>query len=199
MNIKPGKENEILIAKGMIDGDRNSYVAFVEKFSPVIYRECLKFSDDTDEADDHLNEILIRIVITIGRFDAERGCMRNWVITVSRNYLKNCYLKKLEEPELICYEKDALDLYVHRSFIHEHDVEEEESHESCEEEPDLIKLRRALAGMSRRDRSILFYRADGFSYKNISEFLGMRSRTAMTAYSRAVSKIKAMFEDAEGV
>ena len=69
MNIKPVKKNEVLIAKGMVDGDRKSYVEFVERFSPHIYRECLKYSNDSDEADDHLNEILIRIVISIGRFD----------------------------------------------------------------------------------------------------------------------------------
>lgn len=197
MNIKLTKEKEILIAKSMMDGDKKSYTEFVELFSPVIYRECMKFSDDSDEADDHLNEILIRVVITIGRYDSERGSMYNWVITLSRNYLKNCFLKKLEEPELICYEKDALDLYVHRTFVPEDNNAYEE--EIDEDEPDLIKLRKALAPMSKRDRSILFYRADGFSYENIGEFLSIKSGTAMTAYSRAVRKIKEMFADAEAV
>ncbi|MBN2041219.1 MAG: RNA polymerase sigma factor [Spirochaetes bacterium] len=196
MNIKITKENEMLIAKGMMDGDRNSYTGFVERFSPVIYRECLKYSDESDDADGHLNEILIRIVISIGRFNAEKGCMLTWVMTVTRNYLKNYYLKKQEEPELICYEKDDLELYLQRSVISRDAGEEEEADDDV---PDLIRLRKALAGMSNRDRSILFYRADGFSYENIGEFLGMKSGTAMTAYSRGVRRIKEMFEDEKGV
>ena len=67
--------------------------------------------------------------------------------------------------------------------------------EEDDDAPDLIKLRRALAGISKRDKSILFYRADGFSYENIGEFLDIKSGTAMTAYSRAVRKIKEMFKD----
>ncbi|MBN2038481.1 MAG: RNA polymerase sigma factor [Spirochaetes bacterium] len=197
MNFKLTKEKEILIAKGMMDGDKKSYTEFVELFSPVIYRECMKFSDDSDDADDHLNEILIRVVITIGRFDSEKGSMYTWVITLSRNYLKNNYLKKQDEPELVCYEQDALELYVKRPFVAE-DVSTDND-EDGENIPDLIKLRKALAVMSKRDRSILFFRADGFSYENIGDFLGIKSGTAMTAYSRAVSKIKKMFENSDAV
>ncbi|MBN2041375.1 MAG: RNA polymerase sigma factor [Spirochaetes bacterium] len=189
--MKTLKEIEKSIAQGMSEGNRKSYIEFVEKYSRPIYRECLKVSNDSDEADDHLNEILIRIVISIGQFDPDISSMLRWVLSVTRNYFRNYLRDQQLKPELVCYEEDALDLYVQRPFVTEEDNTDDE--EDDENIPDLIKLRKALAGMSKRDRSILFYRADGFSYENIGEFLGIKSGTAMTAYSRAVRKIKDMF------
>ena len=64
----------------------------------------------------------------------------------------------------------------------------------AQEAPAIGTLKKALSSISGRDRSILFYSADGFSFENIAEFLRIKSGTAMTAYSRAVKKIKTMFE-----
>ena len=193
--MKTLKEIEKSIARGMREGNRKSYIEFTEKYSRAIYRECLKVSNDSDEADDHLNEILIRIVISIGRFDPDISSMLRWVLSVTGNYFRNYFRDEQLKPELVCYEEDALDLYAQRPFVTEEGNTDDE--EDDENVPDLIRLRKALAGMSKRDRSILFYRTDGFSYENIGEFLGIKSGTAMTAYSRAVSKIKKMFADAE--
>ena len=69
--------------------------------------------------------------------------------------------------------------------------------EPVQDAPDIGILKKALASISGRDRSILLYRADGFPFESIGDLLRMKSGTAMTAYSRAVKKIRNMFEQEE--
>ena len=60
------------------------------------------------------------------------------------------------------------------------------------------RLQNALSLLSERDRSILQYRAEGFSYKTISEFLHVKTDTAKMACSRAVKKMREMYGREEG-
>ncbi|MBN2403730.1 MAG: RNA polymerase sigma factor, partial [Spirochaetes bacterium] len=185
-------EESQVIVRGMIDGDRKAYEKFVEIYRPVILRECLHFCGDSGNAEDHLNEVLIRALISIESYDPDRACMDTWVVSITKNYLRNFIRDEQQDVELVFCDHDALDLY-------EAPAPEEAaaaSDEAIEEEaPSIGKLRKALAFLSSRDRAILFYRAEGFSYENIAGFLKMKPGSAMAAFSRAAAKVRGMFNE----
>ncbi|MBN2403033.1 MAG: RNA polymerase sigma factor [Spirochaetes bacterium] len=188
------KEESQVIARGMVDGDRKAYEKFVENYSPLIYRECFRFCEDSDKAEDHLNEVLIRALISIGSYDPDRACMDTWVVSITKNYLRNVIRDEQRDVELVFCDDNALDLYEAPALeeilsVPDRDIEEEA--------PSISKLRRALAFLCARDRAILFYRAEGMSYESIGEFLRIKAGTAMTAYSRAAAKVRELFREME--
>ena len=77
------------IAEGLLDGNKDAYRELSDRYSGYIYSECVYYCNDKDEALDLLNEVLIRIVISIGSFDYDKSRLATWVKNVTGNYLKN--------------------------------------------------------------------------------------------------------------
>jgi RNA polymerase sigma factor (sigma-70 family) len=184
------KEEPQVIARGMIEGDRKAYETFVKSYKPLIYRECFRFCRDSDKAEDHLNEVLIRALISIESYNPDMASMDTWIVSITKNYLRNVIRDEKRRVELVFCDDNALDLY-------EAPEPEEAANapdEVIEEEaPSIGKLRKALTFLSARDRAILFYRTEGMSYESIAGFLKMKPGSAMTAFSRAAAKIRGMF------
>jgi hypothetical protein len=101
---------------------------------------------------------LIRIVISIAGFDPERGTMHAWIKSIAGNYLKNCYYKKQEEPDLVFCEQDALDLYENNPSIQEFPDTAGIEEETKEDSPLLQRLRKALEAISQRGQELMFGR-----------------------------------------
>ena len=179
------KEKDRITAQGIIDGSRQAYADFRDKFSGLIYKECMNYCTESEDTDELLNETLIQLIITIGRFDPEKGTLTTWVLTVTKNFLRDYYRKKSYKPELMYCEECYLDLYPAKQDKNMYELEEMELPSPVDS-----RLQNALSCISERDRSILQYRAEGFSYENISEFLNIKTVAAKTAYCRAVKKVR---------
>ncbi|MBN2041370.1 MAG: sigma-70 family RNA polymerase sigma factor [Spirochaetes bacterium] len=181
------KEIDRQIAQGMLDGSKQAYINFSERFSGLIYKECMNYCTESEDTDDLLNETLIHLLITIGRFDPDKGSLLTWVLNVTRNFLRDYYRKNSDKVELLFYDDSYLDLYPGKQ---NEDIDESAEEIDFESSTDIAMLNIALSCISERDKSILQYRADGFSYENISEFLHIKAETARTAYCRAVKKVR---------
>ncbi|MFH0976969.1 MAG: sigma-70 family RNA polymerase sigma factor [Spirochaetota bacterium] len=181
------KEKDRITAQGIVDGSRQAYTEFSNRFSCLIYKECMNYCTESEDTDELLNETLIHLIITIGRFDPDRGTLATWVLTVTKNFLRDYYRKQSHKPELLFLDESYLDIYPAKQDKDINDPEETEL------TPVDSRLQNALSSVSERDRSILRYRAEGFSYENISEFLHIKAVTAKTAYCRAVKKVKEIY------
>ena len=95
------KETDKAVSQGIIDGSRQAYADFSERFSGLIYNECMKYCTESEDTEELLNEILIHLVIKMERFNPEKGSLAGWVLTVAKNFLRDYYRKKSEEPELV--------------------------------------------------------------------------------------------------
>ncbi len=160
----------------------------------------MNLCNDADEALDLLNEVLIRIVITIGRYDHSKAKLSTWVKNVTSRFLIDNHRNQQESTELVTWDETDLDLFPsHYPSPEEHaeQIEETESGKKNrkKKDPDITRLRKAMSGLSRRDRQILLYRAEGFDYESIGSFLKMNPGTAMTAYSRSIKKVRERFTE----
>ncbi len=103
--------SDAVVAQGLPEGSSEAYRELSDRFSGLIYERCIKYSACKEEALDLLNEILIRIVIVIGQYDAGKATLATWVTKITVNYLVDYYRKKKDEPELLEWLNDVFDLY----------------------------------------------------------------------------------------
>jgi RNA polymerase sigma-70 factor, ECF subfamily len=189
MQLKPDINKEDLnIVQGLIDGSREAYAGFSERFSGFIYRECLIHTGDVEESKDLLNEILIKLLITIEKFDAEKGALSTWVMSITGNFLIDYFRKKETGPDIIYCDSGYFDLFPSKRA----DMADEKT--ETERDPVCERMDKAIEDISERDKEIIYLRSDGLSYEEISEFLKIKPGTATTAWSRAAKKVRGMVE-----
>src|SRR4051794_33678149 len=76
--------DEALLA-GLASGDADATVAFVRRYQRRVYGLALTLLRDRDLADDVAQEALLRAWRHAGAFDARRGSVTTWLLTITRN------------------------------------------------------------------------------------------------------------------
>ena len=178
------KYTDAQIAQGMAEGDRGAYAEFEKRFSRYIFSRCYAVCRNREEAKDLRNETLIHLLMTIGRYKAEKSALSTWVSNVTRNYLTDYLRDRMEEPTVFPCGHEYLDLVSAKNARVRQD------------EPDaaVSTLDRVFEKMSARDREIIGMRARGYSYESISGFTGLTAGAAMTAFSRALKRARAVLD-----
>jgi RNA polymerase sigma-70 factor (ECF subfamily) len=66
--------------------DRAAWAEFVEIYGPLVYRFARRYGLDPEASKDVVQEVMIRVVRSIGRFryDRARGRFRDWLGTITR-------------------------------------------------------------------------------------------------------------------
>jgi RNA polymerase sigma-70 factor (ECF subfamily) len=70
---------------GMAAGDRDAVVAFVRRFQRRVFGLALSIVGDPVLAEDVAQEALVRAWRNAAAFDARRGSVASWLLTVTRN------------------------------------------------------------------------------------------------------------------
>jgi len=188
--------NDESIARGIADGSIKAYREFTDRFGSLIYNHCLESAECEQEATDLLNEILIKMVIVIGRYDPAKAALSTWVIKITENFLRSHYRrKKTDDTIVLIWPTYVFDL--NPEFASDDgdysDFENDIIAEEPEVDPKIAALEKAMEGLSERDREILLFRAEGMGYDEICGILGIKMNTAMTAWSRATKRVRERF------
>jgi RNA polymerase sigma-70 factor (ECF subfamily) len=187
------KWNDVMIAQGLSEGSTEAYRELADRYSGLIYEYCIEQCGCRQEALDILNEVLIRIVIVIGQYDADRASLATWVVNITRNYLIDHFRKKKDEPEILEWSNEVFDLYPDlrgNSYVPEY-LEDEDDEDEVDE--DIVILRKAMEGLSERDRDLLRLRADGISYDEICGYYDISKSAARNAVFKATKRVKERF------
>jgi RNA polymerase sigma-70 factor (ECF subfamily) len=80
----PGLSDEALLT-GMAHGDDGSAVAFVRRYQKRVFGLAYSMIGDAGAAEDVAQEALIRVWRHAPVFDARRGSVTTWVLTITRN------------------------------------------------------------------------------------------------------------------
>jgi RNA polymerase sigma-70 factor (ECF subfamily) len=81
------------------NGDKSAFQELLSKYNLYIYKYLLKISKDSFLAEDLKQEVLIKIINNIKKFDiAGKGKFSSYIITIS----KNCYLDYLKSISNLC-------------------------------------------------------------------------------------------------
>lgn len=174
--------NQILaesdLIKGCIDGDPQMQWLLYERFSSMMYAVCLRYSINTEDANDIMQEGFIKVFRSLNKFRAE-GSFEGWVRRIFINTSIEHYRKKVkfnhvtEVPENIIEdgELNALDTLAAK---------------------DIMNIINELSP----GYKIVFnmHVIEGYSHKEIAGILGITEGTSKSQLARAKGVLKRILE-----
>jgi RNA polymerase sigma-70 factor (ECF subfamily) len=86
--VSAASEDRALIARAM-EGDRSAYATLFERHAPRIYRMAYLLLHDAAAAEDAVQETFARALDGFHRFDPDRGSLRSWLLSTSRNAIRD--------------------------------------------------------------------------------------------------------------
>jgi RNA polymerase sigma-70 factor (ECF subfamily) len=167
-------EKEIIT--GCCRHDRKAQKALFEKYASLLLGICSRYSGRRDEAEDILQDGLIKIYFNIKDF-AGKGSLINWMKKIMVNTAITHYHRNLKHQ----YHQDIED-------IRETDIEGYGFHAADFTREELFGIIRELPDGYRMVFNL--YAVEGYKHKEIADFLKIDVNTSKSQYSRAKSLIR---------
>ncbi len=168
------------ILQGCLKHDRRSQKLLFEKYSGMLMGICIRYATDVPEAEDILQESLLKVYLNIKDFSGE-GSFIGWMRRIVINTAITHY---------------------HKNLKHKHYVEIEELYTSEAGESNIPdsrftagELQTVLDQLPPGYKMIFnLYAIEGYKHKEIAEMLEIDVNTSKSQYSRAKSFIRKKLE-----
>lgn len=175
--------DEALLA-GLASGDADAAVAFVRRYQRRVFGLALTLLGDRDLADDVAQEALVRAWRHAPTFDARRGSVATWLLTITRNLAIDALRAARSIP--------VADEVLLASLPPVADVAAEASIAADEAR----RLARALASMpDEQRRALLLARLMGCTASELATIEGIPLGTAKTRVRTALIRLRAELEE----
>jgi RNA polymerase sigma factor (sigma-70 family) len=173
--------NEEHIIEGCIRHNRKAQQMLWEKYSAYLLGICLRYSSDRPEAEDMLQEALLKIYFNIGDYSGT-GSFKGWLRKIAINCAITYYHKNLRHKHYV-----EIDDYV---SLETGEAGFEEDLYTAEE---LFKVLNELPPGYRMVFNL--YTVEGYKHREIAEMLGIDVNTSKSQYSRARAILRKKLED----
>ncbi len=160
------------LIKGSIAGDRRMQEELYRRFAPKMYAVCLRYANNTNDAQDLLQEGFIKVYKNLHRFRAE-GSFEGWVRRVFVNTSIEHFRKKTAQLSSVSEKEE--------NTIEDADITALDSLA----EKDIINLVQELSPGYRTVFNL--YVVEGYAHKEIGEMLGISEGTSKSQLARAKS------------
>lgn len=160
------------LIKGSIAGDRRMQEELYRRFAPKMYAVCLRYANNTNDAQDLLQEGFIKVYKNLHRFRAE-GSFEGWVRRVFVNTSIEHFRKKSAQLSTVSEREE--------NTIEDADITALDSLA----EKDIINIVQELSPGYRTVFNL--YVVEGYSHKEIGELLGISEGTSKSQLARAKS------------
>lgn len=80
-----------------LTGDARAIRQFVEQFQHVVYARCVRMLGNRHDAEDAMQETLLRAVRSLHRWDSERPILP-WVLTIAANRCRTALSRRRDRP-----------------------------------------------------------------------------------------------------
>jgi len=168
-------EKEIFLAAKR--GDIPAFEKIVLSHERALFNYILRLSGSTHDAEDLLQETLLKIYNSIKTYDTKRP-FKTWAYTIATRSVYDFWRKKKVRKELLTLDEDGAD----ETF------EDPDAYNKMER---LGDLEMALKKIKPAYQSVLLlYYQEGFSYEEISSMLGIPLNTIKTNLRRAKLELK---------
>lgn len=88
--------DQILIAKAT-SGDRNSLSELVTRHQQYIFNIAMKMINNVEDAEDVTQEILVKLVTSLAKYDSAKGKFRTWLYRITFNHFLNIKKQSYEQ------------------------------------------------------------------------------------------------------
>jgi len=173
--------DEALLA-GMAAGDSDAATAFVSRFQRRVYGLALTITSDPRGAEDCAQEAFLRAWRHAGAYDARRGSVATWLLTITRNAAID--LTRIRRP--IATAPETLNALEERDWS----AGPEERSVVAE---DAQRLHQALLRLSEEQRrAVMLAGLYGFTAREIAEVDDIPLGTAKTRIRTALIRLRSM-------
>ncbi len=163
-----------LSTEEIIAGCRKGQPAFqralVDNYSEMLFSVCLRYTGNTAQAQDILQDAFIRIFKFFNKYDSSKGAVSTWM----RRVTVNVALKNIQKNKLTTVPIDDYSISNHTVSP---DAINQLSHK------DLMQIVMALPDGYRQVFNL--YVIDGYSHKEIADMIGIKEVTSRSNLSRA--------------
>jgi RNA polymerase sigma factor (sigma-70 family) len=178
-----GISDEALLA-GLAAGDGDASAAFVRRFQRRAYGLARTIVHDSGTAEDVAQEAFVRAWRYAGSYDARRGTVLTWLLTIVRNVAVDRL--RLHQPE-------PLDPELLASKLQLHQARDESGEQSAVAERE--QLRQALAVLpSEQRRALLLAAYFGRTAAEVAELEAIPLGTAKTRIRTAMHRLRDSME-----
>lgn len=153
-----------------------------DTYFPRLYNYLSYRTANREEAEDLAGLVFERVIDKFHLFDPRKGAFENWLFTIARNTLTNHKRRQQRHPEseLGDWLEGEGELSPDQLFL---------------KQEELRRLQGYLSRLNDRDRELIALRyGAGLSQRRVGELLGMSEPTVAVALSRAVQRLRLMFE-----
>lgn len=174
------EDNELIEA--CKNGDKSAFQELLSKYNLYIYKYLLKISKDSFLAEDLKQEVLIKIINNIQKFDIEgKGKFSSYIITIS----KNCYLDYLRKQRKYIYEISIEDKVI-----------EERIEDTIINNIYLKEVVKSLNNLPENQKVVISMKyLQGFTIKEISEKLHVETGTVKSRIHNGMCKLRRYFKN----
>lgn len=162
-------KDETALVDRCLSGETQAHYEFVERFQSLVFGVCLRMLGDRQEAEDASQDVFVRAIRSLGRWDRERP-LRPWLLTIASNRCRTYLHQRRRRPTASEYAEDIADPRA------EQDGSQELWHE----------IRKALDELRPDYRKVfLLFHEQGLSYEEMSQVTGKPIGTLKTWLHRA--------------
>ncbi len=178
MNLS-NKENVDKLVKACIKGDKKSQQMLYETFYGKMLAVCLRYANDTNEAQDILHDGFIKVFINLKKFK-NKGSLEGWI----RRIIVNNAIDHVRNKKIFFIDET------------EHNISETLEDEDLLQDIETIKIKaeviiKLIQKLTPAYQTVFnMYVIDEYTHKEIAEILNINIGTSKSNYFKAKQKIK---------
>lgn len=89
-------QNDVDLIGLSLSGDKGSLTALIQRHQPFIYNVALKMINNVADAEDVTQEIFIKIITNLAKYDAEKSKFTTWIYRIVVNHILDLKKQKYE-------------------------------------------------------------------------------------------------------
>jgi len=167
-------DDESLIA-GCIKGNQIAQKTLFDSFSPKFFALCLRYMKSTDDAEDVLQEGMVKIFTKLPEYKG-KGSFEGWM----RRIVVNTCLDQIRKNQKLKFDV-SIDKEEYKLSMNAHILENMSANELIEEIKKMPPGYRVVFNM---------FAIEGYSHQEIAEKLGVKESTSKSQYLRARAYLK---------
>lgn len=164
------------IVKGCLKKDKLAQKSLYDRYSGLLLGICIRYATDVPEAEDILQESLVKVFLNIGDYSGE-GSFIGWMRKIVINTAITHYHKNLKHKH-----------YVEIEEVFSNEVGKSDTPDTQFTAEELMKVLDQLPPGYKAVFNL--YAIEGYKHKEIAEMLNIDVNTSKSQYSRARSLIQ---------